>query len=38
MKELTGGFLTDGVSRSGERFTVPALEDMLRQLKEFYWG
>ena len=29
MKELTGVFLTDGVSRSGERFTVPALEDML---------
>lgn len=29
MKELTGVFLTDGVSRSGERFTIPALEDML---------
>ena len=29
MKELTGVFLTDGVARSGERFTVPALEDML---------
>lgn len=29
MKELTGVFLTDGVSRLGERFTIPALEDML---------
>ena len=31
MKDLTGVFVTDGVSRSGERFTIPALEDILWQ-------
>lgn len=29
MKELTGIFLTDGRARTGDRFTIPALEDML---------
>lgn len=29
MQELTGIFITDGVSRSGECLTVPALEDLL---------
>ena len=31
MQELTGIFITDGVSRSGECLTVPALEDLLWQ-------
>jgi hypothetical protein len=31
MQELTGVFVTDGVSRSGECFPIPALEDMLWQ-------
>ncbi len=29
MKELTGVFLTDGISRSNVRVAIPALEDML---------
>ena len=29
MHELTGIFITDGVSRSGECLTIPALEDLL---------
>lgn len=31
MKRLTGVYLTDGVSKSGVRFSIPALEDALWQ-------